>query len=422
MAKHKLLVVGAGPAGLMAAGRAAARGLQVQVLEKMPQPARKLGLTGKGRCNLTNIAHQQEFLASFGPKGQFLRPALTKFSNWNLLDLLKQLGVQTVVERGGRVFPARHSAPQIARILVSWARSQGAKLHTQAELQEILLKNKRIQGARIKFQSRFEKGFQIEDIFADSLLLATGGASYPATGSTGEGFRLAAALGHTVLPLRPALVPLETKGDLAPRLQGLSLRNVQAVLFVQGKMQTKAFGEMLFTHFGVSGPIILSLSKHAAQALEQGQKVGLVLDLKPAVSHAKLQARISHVLHAKGKQNMTRVLRDFLPPKMIPVCLEKTGIPPEKKGSQVSAQEQKRLRLWLKELTLDICSCRPLEEAIITAGGVSLGEVDPRSMSSRLITGLYFAGEVLDLDAYTGGYNLQAAFSTGWLAGDAAGS
>ncbi|MFP4213868.1 MAG: NAD(P)/FAD-dependent oxidoreductase [Desulfohalobiaceae bacterium] len=416
MSGSRVIVAGCGPAGIMAAGRAAARGLEVILLEKMPKPARKLGLTGKGRCNLTNSAELAEFLARFGPQGKFLRPALQSFSNQDLRDFLQQLGVETLQERGGRIFPAAHSAPQLARILVAWAKEQGARLMTGTSLQDILLQEGRLQGALL--QQEGAQGSRRFEMPAASLVLATGGACYPATGSSGEGQRLAQGLGHTVSPLRPALVPLQTKGQLAPRLQGLSLRNVQASLYVQGKRKAKEFGELVFTHFGVSGPIVLSLSRQVAGDLEQGRQVSLVLDLKPAVSQDQLQARISRVLQQRGRQGMKQVLKEFLPPKMIQPCLEQTGISPEQKASQVDAGQQKRLRLWLKELCLEVQACRPLEEAIITAGGVSLREVDPRSMASRLVPGLYLAGEILDLDADTGGFNLQAAFSTGWLAGE----
>ncbi|MFO8031491.1 MAG: NAD(P)/FAD-dependent oxidoreductase [Desulfohalobiaceae bacterium] len=419
MSRQRVIVAGCGPAGILAAGRAAARGLEVTLLEKMPRPARKLGLTGKGRCNLTNTADLQEFLARFGPQGKFLRPALSTFSNQDLQDFLQQLGVETVQERGGRVFPAAHTAPQLARVLVSWAQEQGAELLTSVSLQQVLLQEGRVKGALLRQAG--SHGERELELPAQSLVLATGGVSYPATGSTGQGHSLARGLGHTISPLRPALVPLETREDLAPRLQGLSLRNVEAAVYVQGKMQAKEFGELLFTHFGVSGPIVLTLSKQVVQALGKGQRVKLVLDLKPAVSQEKLQARISRVLHQRGRQSMKKVLREFLPPKMVQPCLQRTGISPEKKASQVDAGEQKELRLWLKELSLEISSYRPLEEAIVTAGGVSLREVDPRSMASRLVPGLYFAGEILDLDADTGGFNLQAAFSTGWLAGESVG-
>jgi predicted Rossmann fold flavoprotein len=255
---------------------------------------------------------------------------------------------------------------------------------------------------------------------ADAVIVATGGASYPGTGSTGDGYRMAESVGHTITPIRPALVPLETAGDVAPRLQGLSLRNVSVRVWVDGKKRAEAFGEMLFTHFGISGPIILSLSGQIVDALRQGQDVRLSIDLKPALDERKLDARLLRDLDAHGKRQFRALLKDLLPAKLIPVCMDLTSISPYKVGHQITARERKRLRVWLKDFRLEVTGHRPLEEAIITAGGLSTREIDPRTMASRLIKGLYFAGEVLDVDADTGGYNLQAAFSTGWLAGRSA--
>jgi hypothetical protein len=255
---------------------------------------------------------------------------------------------------------------------------------------------------------------------ADAVIVATGGASYPGTGSTGDGYRLAESVGHTIVPIRPALVPLETAGDVAPRLQGLSLHNVNVRLWINGKKQAEAFGEMLFTHFGVSGPIILSLSGRIVDALRQGRRVTLSIDLKPALDERKLDARLLRDLDAHGKRQFRTLLKDLLPSKLIPVCTDLTSISPYKVGHQITAQERKRLRTWLKDFRLEVTGHRPLAEAIITAGGVDVREIDPRTMASRLVDGLYFAGEVLDVDADTGGYNLQAAFSTGWLAGRSA--
>jgi hypothetical protein len=253
-----------------------------------------------------------------------------------------------------------------------------------------------------------------------AVILATGGASYPATGSTGDGYRMAEAVGHTIVPIRPALVPLETRGDVAARLQGLSLRNVRVSLLVGGKAQRSMFGEMLFTHFGVSGPVILSMSRTMVDALRLGQEVTLSIDLKPALDEGKLDARLLRDLAAQGKRQYQTLLKGLLPRTLIPVCVEQTGIPPTKLASQITAQDRERLREWLKGFKLEVTGHRSFKEAIVTAGGVDTREVDPRTMASRKVAGLYFAGEVLDLDADTGGYNLQAAFSTGWVAGRAA--
>jgi len=251
------------------------------------------------------------------------------------------------------------------------------------------------------------------------VILAAGGASYPATGSTGDGYRLARATGHTIVPIRPALVPLETAGDLAPGLQGLSLRNVRVRLRLDGKRVAELFGEMLFTHFGVSGPIILTLSKRAVDGLRQRQAVTISLDLKPALDERKLDERLLRDLCSHGKQRLRTVLKGLLPQTLIPVCLELTGISPDRLASELTLQERRRLRAWLKDFRLEVTGYRPFTEAIITAGGVDTREVNPRTMASRLVQGLYLVGEVLDVDGDTGGYNLQAAFSTGWVAGRA---
>jgi predicted Rossmann fold flavoprotein len=255
---------------------------------------------------------------------------------------------------------------------------------------------------------------------ADAVIIATGGASYPATGSTGDGYRIAGTVGHTVVPIRPALVPLETAGDTASLLQGLSLRNVAVRLYVDGKRQAEAFGEMLFTHFGVSGPMILYLSKQIVDALRAGHHVELSFDLKPGLDEQKLDARLLRDLDTHGKKHFGNLIKKLLPSKLIPVCVDLTGISHDKAAHQVTAEERKRLRTWLKDFRLEVTRYRPFEEAIVTAGGIDLREVDPRTMGSRLVQGLYFAGEVLDIDANTGGFNLQAAFSTGWVAGRSA--
>ncbi len=413
---QKVIVVGGGPAGLMAAGQAASRGLRVVLLEKKHLPARKLGITGKGRCNLTNTAAQDDFLHSFGHGAKFMRFVLGRFSNRDLVSFFNALGLKTVEERGGRVFPDTQQASDVVRTLVDWAKEAGVKIKSGWDVKEIVADQGRVRGVKVRVrdnQTATDKFIQGENI-----VIATGGASYPATGSTGDGYALARALGHTIVPVCPGLVPLETGYDTASRMQGLSLRNVQAGIYVQGRKQAAGFGEMLFTHFGVSGPIILSLSREAVRALNQNLEVKLVIDLKPAVSHAALKSRISSRMHARGKKKISNLLKEFLPVKMIPVFLESSGIDPDKPGNELSALEQKALRMWCKELCMDITGYRSFNEAIITSGGLKLSEVDPRTIQSRKVRGLYFAGEVLDIDADTGGYNLQAAFSTGWVAGN----
>jgi predicted Rossmann fold flavoprotein len=254
---------------------------------------------------------------------------------------------------------------------------------------------------------------------ADAVIIATGGASYPATGSSGDGYQLAASAGHEIVKIRPALVPLETEGEVSTRLEGLSIRNVRARIAVDGKKQAEGFGEMFFTHFGVSGPVVLSLSKSVVDALRLRKRVTISIDLKPALDMRKLDARLLRELDAHGKKQFHELLRRLLPIKLIPVCMDEIGVSPNKLGHQITGQERKRLRAWLKNFRLTVTGYRPFTEAIITAGGVNTREVDPRTMASRRVKGLYFAGEVLDLDADTGGYNLQSAFTTGWIAGRA---
>jgi len=396
---------------LMAAGRAAELGAETLLLEKMNRPGRKLCITGKGRCNLTNVAPLSDFITRFGPNGQFLRQAFSRFFSAELVALFEELGVPTVTERGGRVFPVSGQAREVVDALVHWVRKRGVTLRTRSPVERLLVEGGRVVGVQVS-PNRVHR--------SDAVIIATGGASYPATGSTGDGYRLAQSVGHTIVPIRPALVPLETAGDIAPRLQGLSLRNVAVRVWVNGKKQAEAFGEMLFTHFGVSGPIILALSRQVVDALRSGQRVTLSIDLKLALDERRLDARLLRDLDAHGKQQFHTLLKDLLPRKLIPVCIDLVGITPNRVAHQITAQERERLRIWLKDFRLEVTGHRSFTEAIVTAGGVDTREVDPRTMASRLAEGLYLAGEVLDVDGDTGGFNLQAAFSTGWLAGRAA--
>lgn len=423
MTKRRVIVVGGGAAGLMAAGQAAELGAQTLVLEKMNRPGRKLRITGKGRCNLTNVAPVDEAIANFGTSGRFLRQAFSRFYTQELISFFGRVGVRTVTERGGRVFPASGQAQEVLDALVRWVHARGVAIQTRSPVERLLIERGRVVGVEVGRSPA--KGAEIPwekvpagRIYdAHAVIVATGGASYPQTGSTGDGYGLAAAAGHTIVPIRPALIPLETVGDIAARLEGLSLRNVTVRMLVDGKKRGEAFGEMLFTHFGLSGPIILSLSRRVVDALRGGQKVVLAIDLKPALDEGTLDARLLRDLNSRGRQHLRTLLKGLLPTKMIPLCLDLTGISPYKAGHQLTALERRRLRLWLKDFRLEVAAHRPLAEAIITAGGVDTREVEPRTMGSRLVGGLYFAGEVLDVDAETGGYNLQAAFSTGWLAG-----
>ena len=406
-----MIVIGGGPAGLMAAGQAALSGASVLLLEKMDQPGRKLRITGMGRCNLTNIIDQEAFITHFGRNGRFLRQAFGRFFNQDLIRFFESIGVETVTERGGRVFPNNMDAKELTSKLTDWVKTCGVEIISACPVDKVIVPDGVVTGVITR------NGRQIS---AKNVVIATGGASYVGTGSTGDGFRMARELGHTIIGIRPALVPLKTAGNAAQQLQGLPLRNARISLYVEGKKTNEMFGEMLFTHFGVSGPVMLTLSGEIVDALDAKKQVEISIDLKPALDEARLDARLLRELDAHGKQKTATMLKRLLPLKMTPVCAEQAGLSLEKPCHQVSAAERARLLRWLKDFRLTVNGYLPLEAAMITAGGVSLDEVDPRSMESKIVKGLYFAGEVLDLEADTGGYNLQEAFSTGWLAGKSA--
>ena len=413
---RQVLVVGGGTAGLMAAGEAATLNAPTLLLERTARLGTKLRITGKGRCNLTNTAELDEFLTHFAfpdaesPSRFFLRNAFARFFAPDLVSFFENLGVPTVVERGGRVFPASNDAQQVAEALVRFARDEGARIRLQSRVAGLVCKGDRVRGIAL------ENG---EQVTAGAVILATGGASYPKTGSSGDGYRIAEQVGHSIVPIRPALVPLVVAGSEPRAMMGLSLRNVEVRLLLDGREFARDFGEMLFTHYGVSGPIILTLSGPAVARLGRGQ-VEMSINLKPALNSEKLDARLQRDLDRFGKRTYRNLLKGLLPQKMIDVMVARTGIPADKPGHQITAEERGRLRELLHDFRLTIVAHRPLDEALVTAGGVDTQEVDPRTMASRLVQGLYFAGEVLDVQADTGGYNLQAAFSTGYLAGRSA--
>ncbi len=405
-----IIVIGGGAAGLMAAGQAAQAGSRVLLLEKMPQPGRKLGITGKGRCNLTNCCEVQDFVCRFGTSGRFLRQAFARFFNTELMAFFEELGVPLMTERGGRVFPAGGQATEVVKALQKWLRNAGVVLQTSAPVEALLLHDGRVTGVRCEGR----------EIPCQCVVLATGGASYPATGSTGDGYRMAAAAGHRIVPVRPALVPLETRSPATGRMAQLNLRNIRVKLLVDGKKTAEDFGELAFTAFGVSGPTILTLSGQAVDALAAGRRVSLSLDLKPALDEEKLDRRLQRDLDARGRETLASLLRGLLPAPMVPVCLDLLRLPGDGSAATLKAKDRRRLGRWIKDFSLEISGHRPFSEAIVTAGGVDLEQVDPRTLQSRCVRGLYLAGELLDLQAETGGYNLQAAFSTGWLAGRSA--
>lgn len=411
MSISDVVVVGGGPAGLLAAGRAAELGAKVLVLEKMYAPGRKLLITGKGRCNVTNEATISEFITHIFPDGRFLRSAFANFFSHDIIELLARYGVPCTLERGGRYFPESNQSADILNALLKWVGELGVEIRSGQRVEKLLLENGIVVGVKANG----------ENYPAQHVILATGGKSYPGTGSTGDGYELARQVGHTIEKPIPALVPLETKGSVAQQLQGLNLKNVKAIIWVDGKKAGEDFGEMIFTHFGLSGPIILTLSRIAVAALQSNKKVEFTIDLKPALDEQKLDSRLIRDLNEHGKKKLENIFREWLPASMIPVFMEILQLDPEKECHQVTGNERKQIRNLMKNLRFEVSHNRSFKEAIITAGGVVTSEISPKTMESKIVKGLYFAGELIDLDAETGGYNLQIAYSTGWLAGNSAG-
>jgi len=410
---YDVIVVGGGPAGLMAAGQAALNGSRTLLVEKMDQPGRKLLLTGKHRCNLTNAAAIDEALDEFNKEGRFLKQVFYRFFNQELRSFFRELGVPTVEQRGGRIFPASENARDVIDALLTWCKKAGVEILTETRVESLLIDDKRMRGI-LTSRGKYT---------ANAVILTTGGKAYPGTGSTGEGLALARLAGHTIQPLRPSLVPLITAGRVPQDLQGLSLSNILVTVYINQKPANQLFGELMFTHFGLSGPVILTLSREIVVALEEGKEVEISIDLKPALSHKTLDTRLLRDIQLMGIKQFSSLLEGLLPKKLLPVCVEQTGIPYDKKNSQITASERKALLSWLKdEFNFQIIDHKGFDNAIVTAGGVNTKEVNPQTMESKLIQGLYFGGEILDVDANTGGFNLQAAFSTGWAAGRAGSS
>ncbi len=403
----KIFVIGGGPAGMMAAIRAAEGGASVTLFEKMSRVGRKLGITGKGRCNLTNTADVAEVVRNLPGNGKFLYSALKKFSSADTVSFFEDLGVVTKIERGGRIFPASDDASEVIDALLRRLIILGVDVRTNSTVTKILAESHKVTGVLVNGKV----------LACDTVILATGGASYPATGSTGDGFRMARQLGHNVTPILPALVPLETEEDFVRDVQGLSLKNVRVKLLADGKSVAEQFGEMLFTHFGVSGPIILTFSRQAAQLLADGRFVELELNLKPALKPEQLDARILRDFDKFKRKSLKNALVELLPAKLIPIVLDLSYLAEDKRVDEVTQAERRRLAEILQSLPLTITRTRPLEEAIVTAGGVDVKELDPRTMRSKLVEGLFVVGEVADVDGFTGGFNLQAAWSMGNVAG-----
>jgi predicted flavoprotein YhiN len=429
-----IIVVGGGAAGLMAAGKAAECGAKVLLLEKTDGCGKKILVSGKTRCNLTNSAELKNFIDMYGDNGRFLFSAFHNFFRPELLDFFNNHGMNTKLERGGRIFPVSDDAHDVVLVFKKYLSDNHVQIIFNTKVTGIIIKDNAVCGVKT----------QDGDYRCKAVVLATGGATWPSTGSTGDGYKISAALGHNIVKLKPALVPLIVREqELAQSMQGVSLRNVRATAFqgeaasidsaltpdcVYGRGEKKSprppvvesrFGEMLFTHFGLGGPIILLMSLSVVEALEKGP-VSILIDLKPALTREQLHKRLQRDMDNSSKRKIAGIIKEYLPSKMIDPFIELTKIDQEKLAHQITAAERGKIVELLKALRFNIKSPLPLEKAIVTAGGVSLDEIEQRTMASKLITGLYFCGEVMDIDADTGGYNLQAAFSTGYVAGEKA--
>ncbi|MBU0503914.1 MAG: NAD(P)/FAD-dependent oxidoreductase [Candidatus Omnitrophota bacterium] len=412
MRKITVVVVGAGPAGMMAAIRAAQISSDVILIEKKPSLGNKLLLSGKGRCNLTNACELDLFLERFN-NGQFLRDAFNKFFNRDLMDFFENRGLRLKVERQERVFPVTDNSSSILEVLKAELQKNKVRVITRNPVKEILVKDKLVKAVILSDQV---------SISADSVILTTGGVSYGFTGSSGEGLAMAKLFGHRIVDLKPGLVGLEVKQEYPKDLEGLTLKNIR-LKFRSGKKEiVSEVGELLFTGFGISGPLVLSLSGKVADLLSAADEVYAEIDLKPGLTPEKLESRLIREFKIYPRKNLKNTLKELLPLKLIALFIKLTGINAEKKANQVTQSERQRMAHLFKNLRLDIKSTRPIEEAMVTRGGVSLKDINPKTMESRLIRGLYFAGEIIDIDADTGGFNLQAAFSTGYLAGENAAS
>ncbi len=411
MDTKRIVVVGGGPAGMMAAVRAGQLKRDVTLIEKNPAMGRKLLLSGKGRCNLTNACGPDPFLKRFSKNGQFLRDAFKNFSNTDLMDFFRKRGLKLRTERQLRVFPVTDKANSILEVLRKELRRTRVRIIYGSRLKDILLRDKKVE--RLALADGTE-------IPADRLILATGGVSYGFTGSTGEGLDIARSLGHRIVRLRPGLVPLETKQKHPEHLEGLTLKNIRLKFRDGQKRITSEIGEVLFTRFGISGPLVLSLSGRIVEWLDNKKDVYVEIDIKPALSEEKLEARLLREFRSSPGKSIRNVLKNLLPVRMVEVFLDIGKMDHDKKAGQITREDRRTLALLLKRLRLDIKGPGPMEAAMVTRGGVSLKDINPRTMESRIIKGLYFAGEMIDIDADTGGFNLQAAFSTGHLAGESA--
>ena len=414
----KVVVIGGGPAGMMSAITSAENGNDVILLEKNKSLGKKLLITGKGRCNITSSLPMEDFIKNTPGNGMFLYSAFNSFTNQDIIQFLKEQGLEVKEERGNRIFPITDKSQEVLNCFEKKLKSlKNVKIIYQMPVEEIIIdSNNKVIGVKCKNN---------DIIKADKVILATGGKSYPLTGSTGDGYEMAKKLGHTIVNIKPSLVPLETyEQDLHQSLQGLSLRNVKIKLVDENKKKEiyEDFGEMLFTHFGVSGPVILSASAHLVRyknidELLKNKKIKLQIDLKPALTEEKLNDRILRDFEEFKNKSFKNSLDKLLPQKLIPIIIEYSGIDKEKQVNSITKQERLNLIKLLKGFKVTIKNFRKIEDGIITAGGINIKEVNPKTMESKKIEGLYFAGEVLDVDSYTGGFNLQIAYSTGFVAG-----
>ena len=417
----KVVIIGGGPAGMMAAISSAKCGNDVTILEKMNMLGKKLLITGKGRCNITSSIPIDEFIKNIPGNGMFLYSAFNKFDNTDILNLLKEEGVETKVERGNRVFPVSDSSKDVQMAFVKLLKKYHVKVETNSNVKEIITENGEV--TKVKYEQDSVK----KEINAEKVILATGGKSYPGTGSTGDGYLIAEKLGHTITKIRPSLVPLVAAPkdiNICKSLQGLSLKNVQIKLkdIKNEKIIYEDFGEMLFTHFGVSGPTVLSGSAHLLRyknidELLKNENIKLIIDLKPALSMEKLDERILRDFSSEKNKAFKNSLEKLLPKKMIDVIINLSEIDPNKKVNEITKKEREQLVFLLKNFSITIQNFSKIEEAIVTAGGINIKEINPKTMESKIVKGLYFAGELIDVDAYTGGFNLQIAYSTGFVAG-----
>lgn len=400
----KVIIIGGGAAGLMAGGFCSMYGADVTIYEKMPKVGRKLLITGKGRCNLANACDVQTFMQNVPVNSKFLYSALSNFSPEDVIDFFENLGLKTKVERGNRVFPVSDKAMDVVDAMRGFALDNGCKIVHKA-VSDVIAEDGAVKGVVVESKR----------VFCDRLIIATGGKSYPRTGSTGDGYKFAQKLGHTVTEIKPSLIPLESSDFDCERLQGLSLRNVKLTITQQGREVFSDFGEMLFTHFGISGPIVLSAS---CNMRDYSKGYTAHIDLKPALSAEQLDARILRDFSENINKAVSNSLSKLFPRKLIPVVLDRWAIDPQKKCNSITKEERARLLEIIKDFQIEITNPRPIDEAIITSGGVKVSEINPKTMESKLVSGLYFAGEIIDVDAYTGGFNLVIAWSTGRLAGE----